>query len=385
VTVDPAAFSEALAAEGVEFFSGVPDSLLKELCAFIAANTDPDAHVIAANEGTALAICAGYHLATGQVGAVYLQNAGLGNLVNPLLSLADRSVYGIPMVVIVGWRGEPGTVDEPQHMQQGRVTPTLLDAMGYPHRVVRPDPGDATEDVAWAVGTARAESSPVFLLVSKDTFSPSPRSEDARPESSLARETAIEVLIEQIGTRATIVASTGMIGRELAEVRERRGEDPAVDFLSVGSMGHASSIALGIALARPDRRVICLDGDGAMLMHLGAVAVNGQTAPENFAHVVLNNGAHDSVGGQPTVGLDIDLGAIAKACGYHFLGTVTSRDELGEIGERLVESPGPVMAEVRVRRGARADLGRPKAAPVESKRRFMEALESTRPSPSKTG
>ena len=275
MTVDPAQLSAALASHGVEFYTGVPDSLLKDFCAYVADHAAPSSHVIAPNEGAALGIATGYHLATGRCAVVYLQNSGLGNLVNPLLSLADREVYAIPMVIIVGWRGEPGTSDEPQHMKQGRVTIPMIEAMDQPWKELSRDDAAAADDVAWAVDIAVSTSGPVFLLVGKGTFAKYTLADATRPEPELAREDAIDELIDGIGTDATIVATTGMIGRELAARREARGVEPGVDFLNVGAMGHATSIALGIALARPDRRVVCLDGDGAMLMHLGAVRGRG--------------------------------------------------------------------------------------------------------------
>jgi phosphonopyruvate decarboxylase len=374
VTVEPTRFCDALAAHGVSFFAGVPDSLLAPFCASLELRVPRSSHVIAANEGNALAIGAGHHLATGGCPGVYLQNSGLGNLVNPLLSLADPEVYGIPAVIIAGWRGEPGVPDEPQHRKQGAVTPALLEAMDYPYRVLRPTDDEANDDVGWAVATAKGRSAPAFLLVRKGTFASSVRLPSDDAPVALSREDAIDAIADAVGPGVAFVATTGMIGRELLEVRTRRGEDTSTDFLTVGSMGHASSIALGVALARPERRVVCLDGDGAMLMHLGAVAIAGRLAPANFAHVVLNNGAHDSVGGQPTVGFDVDLPGIAALCGYRTLGTATDAEQLRRFGPELRSAIGPVFLEARVRRGSRGDLGRPTATPEQSKRRFMTWL-----------
>lgn len=371
MTVDPDRFVTTLQQQGIPFVAGVPDSLLAGLSAAFAQRLSPSEHVIAANEGAALALCAGYHLATGRVAATYLQNAGLGNLVNPLLSLVDAEVYGIPVVVIVGWRGEPGRPDEPQHLKQGRVTIPLLDTMGYPHRVLGESDAEAAEDVAWAVATATRESTPTFLVVRKGTFGAAPA---APVDEGLAREDALEAVLDALDPDTLFVATTGMIGRELFELRERRGESHDRDFLTVGSMGHASAIALGVALGRPDRCVVCLDGDGAMLMHLGSVAVAGQVAPSSFAHVLVNNGAHDSVGGQPTVAFGVDLTAVARACGYRTLGTVRTRDEIGPAAAQLFDPPGPALLEIRVGRGARADLGRPTIDPADARAAFRAAL-----------
>ena len=372
--IDPARFLAAVANAGVEFVSGVPDSLLKQVCLHIEQALPNGTHVIAANEGGALALAAGHHLATGSVPLVYLQNSGLGNVVNPLLSLADPEVYALPIVLLIGWRGEPGVSDEPQHVKQGRVTPSLLDAMEVPYRVLADDEAAALAAASWAVATARQRSAPVALIVRKGAFGPAAAHErGAEPRSLLTRERAIEIVVGAIAADALVVATTGMIARELYEFRRRSGDDGRRDFLTVGSMGHASQIALGIACALPARRVVCLDGDGAVLMHMGGMATIGASAPHNYLHVVLNNGAHDSVGGQATVALSVSLPGVARACGYAaVMGPVEVEDELAEAVSALQAGSGPSFLEVRVAKGARPDLGRPKEAPRENKRRFVD-------------
>jgi phosphonopyruvate decarboxylase len=369
--LQPADVYGALERRGAAFFTGVPDSLLKELCAYISAHVPPERHVIAANEGAAVALAAGHHLATGEIGVVYLQNSGLGNAVNPLLSLADREVYAIPMVLVIGWRGEPSVRDEPQHVKQGRVTTAMLDAMEIPHRVFSERMPEAEADVQWAVELARGSSQPVALLVRKGTLLPF---EAAAPgDASLTRETAIELIVGALDPHDAVVATTGMTSRELHEIRVRRGE-PARDFLTVGSMGYASAIACAIARAQPGRQVFCLDGDGAFLMHMGSVAVQGQAGSANFKHVLLNNGRHDSVGGQPTVALDCDLTAVARACGYTTLEPVASAEEVPAAVTRLRETDGPALLEIRVGGAARPDLGRPPGTPRENKEAFIAFL-----------
>ena len=369
--LQPADVYGALESRGAVFFAGVPDSLLKELCAYISTHVAPEHHVIAASEGAAVALAAGHHLATGEVGVVYLQNSGFGNAVNPLLSLADQEVYSIPMILVIGWRGEPPVHDEPQHVKQGRVTVAMLDAMEIPHRVLAQRMPEAEADVEWAVNLARGSRQPVALLVRKGTFAPFavPALEEAR----LTREAAIELIVDALDPRDAIVATTGMTSRELHEIRVRRGE-PARDFLTVGSMGHASAIACAIARARPGRQVFCLDGDGAFLMHMGSIAVQGQIGSANFKHVLLNNGRHDSVGGQPTVALDCDLTAVARACGYRTLEPVSAADDVSAAVARLRESGGPALLEIRVGGAARQDLGRPSGTPRENKEAFTAFL-----------
>ena len=366
-------FHEWLVALGVDFYAGVPDSLLKPVCFYLADHAG-DKHVVAANEGAAVALACGYHLATGKVPLVYMQNSGQGNAVNPLLSLADPDVYSIPMLLLIGWRGEPGTKDEPQHVKQGKVTVGMLEAMGIPWRVLEPEPGAARRSVDELVAIAAAENRPVALLVRKGTFEPYKPKDQPSGDFEMTREEAIEAVAAQLGERDAIVSTTGHISRELYEYRARNGHGHQRDFLTVGAMGHASQIAMGIALAKPDRQVFCLDGDGAMLMHMGGAAIVGAAGVPNFKHVILNNGVHDSVGGMATAGLRVSFTDIAKACGYSEAWRIERSEDLAEKVAELRAMTGPAMLEIMVRKGARADLGRPKTSPIENKRAFTEFL-----------
>ena len=372
--LDPANVYAQLTDRGVGFYSGVPDSLLKDFCAYVTDNAPADSHVIAANEGSALGLAAGYHLATGGLALVYLQNSGVGNIVNPLLSLADSEVYSLPMVLMIGWRGEPGVHDEPQHVKQGRVMLGMLEAMEVPFRVLSEEPEKGAQDIAFATAAARERSCPVALFVRKGTFGPYKLRSGVEVDLPMSREEAIDRIVENLGPLDVVVSTTGMISRELFEIRRKRNDPAGCDFMTVGSMGHASSIALGIAMRQPDRQVLCLDGDGAMIMHLGAIAVHGQTAPPNFKHIVLNNGCHDSVGGQPTVGFRVKFGAIAEACGYRVLETTRDPDAVGAAVQLLRGTPGPALLEVLVRKGSRKDLGRPTTSPLDNKKAFMRGL-----------
>lgn len=368
-------FHEWLTACGVDFFAGVPDSLLKPFCFYLADHVGAK-HVITANEGGAVAVACGYHLATGKVPLVYLQNSGQGNTINPLLSLADRDVYSIPQVLLIGWRGEPGTADEPQHVKQGKVTVSLLEAMGIPWRHLPSEPDAASRCVNELVAIAAAESRPVALLVSKGTFEPYKAKSSPSPTDSfeMTREQAIEVVTASLGDTDAIVATTGHISRELYECRARAGDGHEREFLTVGSMGHASQIAMGIALAQPDRQVVCLDGDGAMLMHMGAAAIVGAAGVTNFKHIILNNGVHDSVGGMPSAGLQVSFTEIARACGYTDAWRIERREDVvGRIAQ-LRSVRGPAMLEILVQKGARSDLGRPETSPLENKRAFVRFL-----------
>jgi len=372
--IECAFFYELLQREGVGFFTGVPDSLLKELCAFVTDHAAAREHVIAANEGGAVALAAGYHLATGGLSLVYMQNSGQGHAMNPLLSLCDPAVYGIPMLLLVGWRGEPDRPDEPQHAAQGRVTQELFAAAGIPCSILPDEADGAAETVEAASAQALAECRPVALLVRKGTFAPYARGNRPEGPYRLSREEAIEAVTARLPADAAVVATTGMAARELFEYRERTGAGHQTDFLCIGGMGHASQIALGIALARPEREVFCLDGDGAALMHLGGVPMIGSCKAANYKHILLNNGVHDSVGAQPTAGFLVDFCAVAAAAGYEQAVRVETRSRLDEVLEGFISGPGPALLEIRLAPGARKDLGRPDIAPKQSKHELMDFL-----------
>ncbi|HEY8473025.1 MAG TPA: phosphonopyruvate decarboxylase [Natronosporangium sp.] len=373
--IDPARFLEVCREHGVSFFTGVPDSLLKQLNTQILGDLPAGQHVIAANEGAAVGIAIGHYLRTGQPAAVYLQNSGFGNLVNPLLSLADPDVYGIPMLVVIGWRGQPGVKDEPQHVKQGRVMTSLLDAMDLPWAVLPTEPAEADRCVATAIATAVERSSPYLLLVAKGSFGkPTTAAPAPVAPGSVSREDALVALVEAVGGDPVIVSTTGMLSRELFEYRVRTGGDGSRDFLTVGGMGHACSIALGIAMAESEREVWCFDGDGALLMHMGSLAVIADHAPANYFHVVFNNGVHDSVGGQPTSIDKVDVAAVARAAGYRYAASTDDPSQLGKEVAALRAHGGPSLLELRVRPGNRPDIGRPTRSPAESKRAFMAAL-----------
>jgi len=358
---------------GVTFYAGVPDSLLKDFCAYVTDHVDPRHHVITANEGGAIAMAMGHHLASGNVGVVYLQNSGLGNTINPLTSLADPAVYGIPMLLVIGWRGAPGIKDEPQHVQMGRVTIETLEAVGVAHTVLPMAPEQAAPAVKAAYDDARERSAPHALVVRKGTFSKYELKTQVDEPYAMTREQVIEALVQKLNADAVVVSTTGKPSRELFETRRAKSQ-PHRDLLVVGGMGHASQIALGAALEQPDRTVWCIDGDGAVLMHMGGLTTIGSLAPRNYKHLLINNAAHDSVGGQPTVGFQVDLCAIARACGYVHVARADDRAQLGRELEVLMATSGPVMLEVRIKRGARGDLGRPTMTPADLKAAFMAHL-----------
>ena len=371
--VSPKFFYDTLASFGIGFYAGVPDSLLKNLCAYITDHADAQHNIIAANEGGAMGLAAGHYLATGQIPVVYMQNSGEGNIINPLASLTDPDVYNIPVLLIIGWRGKPGVHDEPQHVKQGKVTTGLLNVMGIDYTVLSKEEDKAEAQIKKAVEFMQLTKQCYALVIEKDTFDAYTLQNVEKNDLSMSREEAIQTVAAALREKDCIVSTTGMISRELFEYRTSKEEGHERDFLTVGSMGHASQIALGIAMAKPDRKVWCFDGDGASIMHMGSMAIVANKAPQNYIHVVFNNGAHDSVGGQPTVGLKIDLPAIAKAVGYRSVYSVVSKDELKQQLTNLGEAP--VFLEVKVKKGNRKDLGRPTSTPIQNKEALMNFLK----------
>ncbi len=360
-----------------DFYTGVPDSQLKALCNYLMGTygIDPKHHIIAANEGNCVALAAGYHLATGKIPVVYMQNSGEGNIINPVASLLNDKVYGIPMVFIIGWRGEPGIPDEPQHIYQGSVTVKLLEDMGVPSFIIGKETTD--EEVEAIMNQYRAllnKGKDVAFLVRKGAISYDGKIKYEN-ENTMSREEIIRHIVIASGADP-IVSTTGKASRELFEIREARGQGHQYDFLTVGSMGHSSSIALGVAIHKPGTRVWCIDGDGSVLMHMGSMAVLGSNATPNMVHVVINNGAHETVGGMPTVASAVDLVAIAKACGYPNAVSVADFHALDEQLELAKSRSQLSFIEVKCSIGARDDLGRPTTSPLENKKNFMGYLDT---------
>ena len=371
--IRPEFFIEALREKDIDCFAGVPDSLLKNICAYITDHFDAAHNIIAANEGAAVGLAAGHYLATGQPACVYMQNSGEGNIINPLASLTDQEVYNIPVLLLIGWRGRPGVHDEPQHVKQGKITTGLLNVMGVNYEVLSKEEDKAAKQIEKAA-KALANKEVFALVIEKDTFEDYKLQNVEVNDLTMSREEAIQTVAAALGEKDCIVSTTGMISRELFEYREAMNQGHERDFLTVGSMGHASQIALGIALAQPYRRVWCFDGDGAAIMHMGSMAIVANKAPKNYVHVVFNNGAHDSVGGQPTVGLKIDLPAIAKAVGYKATYSVDSKAELECVLAKVNSFESPSLLEIKVKKGNRKDLGRPTTTPIQNKEALMNFL-----------
>lgn len=373
--ISPDFFVNTLKEHGIDFYAGVPDSLLKNICAYITDNLPAVQNIIAANEGGAMGIAAGYHLATGRIPVVYMQNSGEGNIINPLASLTDKEVYNIPVLLVIGWRGRPGVKDEPQHVKQGKVTTGLLNVMGINYAILPKNEAEAAKQIKIAVDYMKTTNECYALVIEKDTFDSYKLQSVEENGLTITREEAIQTVACNIEETACIVSTTGMISRELFEARTAWGQGHERDFLTVGSMGHASQIALGIALQKPERRVYCFDGDGASLMHMGNMAITASMNCKNYVHVIFNNGAHDSVGGQPTVGLKIDLCKVAKAVGYKTAYSVDTMEQLNTIIGKVKNDEGPVLLQVCVKKGNRNDLGRPTTTPIQNKVDLMKYLQ----------
>lgn len=379
--LSPESFIDFLNSKEIDFFTGIPDSLLQSFCIALYSRYKNGSknHIVAVNEGNAVALAAGHYLATGKTPLVYLQNSGLGNSVNPAISLTDPKVYGIPVLYVIGWRGEPGVHDEPQHIRQGEITCELLHVMGITYKIV--DQTTTIEHLKlWYDDEFKyllQEGKSVAFVVRKGSFE-APKGSFPPTPASMSREFVIQQITDSLTSNDYVISTTGKISRELFEYRKTKESPQAAhDFLTVGSMGHASSIALTISVNHPKKKIWCLDGDGALLMHMGSLALIGTMKPKNFIHVVLNNGSHESVGGMPTVATSIDLCDIAKACGYSY--TLQIRD-IDQLKSSLLDLKsgfnGPVFIEIFVSSGSRSDLIRPDTSPSHNKEQFMNALKS---------
>ena len=374
MAVSPLDFYTALVRRNIDFFTGVPDSLLKDFCLCIDENVSKENHIIAANEGNAIATAAGYHLGTGKLPLVYMQNSGLGNALNPLLSLCDREIYSIPMILLVGWRGEPGVPDAIQHVKDGRIQLDLLDVVEIPYEIVSGDQTDIQEKVHGGIEKASKESQPFVFLVKKGSFATYETKPAAGDAGRMLREEALQIILERLEGNSVIVSTTGKTSREVFEIRDRKGQSHSSDFLTVGSMGHCSSIALGVAIARSERDVVCIDGDGALIMHLGSLATIGKAGPKNFKHILINNRVHESVGSQPTAVDSMNVPELVRSTGYEHVYSVEGKDELVALFDEFSQQEGPSFLEVKVRPGSREDLGRPAIPPTDNKKAFQEFL-----------
>lgn len=358
-----------------DFYTGVPDSQLKAFCNYLIATYGIDGkhHIIAANEGNAVGLAAGYHLATGKTPVVYMQNSGEGNIINPVTSLMNDKVYGIPCIFVIGWRGEPGVHDEPQHIYQGEITCKLLEDMDISYMIIDKETTDADVEAKMIeFNKILNTGKQVSFVVKKGTFE-FDRKVKYENKNTMLREETIRHIVNVTG-EDPIVSTTGKASRELFEIREANGQNHGYDFLTVGSMGHASSIALEIALQKPEKKIWIIDGDGAVLMHMGSMAVLAANKPKNIVHIIINNSAHETVGGQPTAMANVDIVKVAEGCGYPNAVSVDSFEKLDVELNKAKKRNELTLIEVKCALGARDDLGRPTTTAKQNKEMFMEHL-----------
>jgi len=374
--MNPQLLFYALQAAGINFFCGVPDSILSSFCDYLVDKLDDEHHIIAANEGGAIALGIGHYLATGQIAGIYMQNSGLGNAINPLLSLASNYVYSVPLLLIIGWRGELEGQDEPQHTHQGKVMLDMLKVMNIHYFILGDKEFNNKELINESVQLARNQKSPVALILRKNILNKT-ESEGKRflPNAnlSLTREDALSCIINSISNNDVIIASTGMISREVFEIIKESGHiQHKNSFLTIGGMGHTSQIALAISLARQDKNVYCLDGDGSMIMHMGSLSIAAQVSKNNFKYLLINNGMHQSVGGQPTVGFKINMCQIARSFGFDFTKTAVTKKQIKDTMNKMKKHK--FFLEIQVNSDYRKNLSRPSILPYDSKKDFMEFL-----------
>jgi len=374
--IKPSEFFNILIDNGVDFFTGVPDSLLKDICLYIDNNVSNNEHIIAANEGSAIALAAGYYLGKkSSLPLVYMQNSGFGNAINPLLSLCDPEVYSIPMLVMIGWRGFPGVKDEPQHKKQGKVQLDLMKSMDFKYEILSNEIEEYNNKILNLINYAKENNRPAFLLIKKGTFGKVLGKNNKLYQEEMTRQDALEIILDIVGSNSPIISTTGKTSREIFEIRKKNNQPHDQDFLTVGSMGHCSSIALGISVAQPNTKVICIDGDGSMLMHLGSLTSIASLNPKNLLHILMNNKVHESVGGQETAAKNIDLSSIVSSLGTINTSKAINRIELKDELTALINVDGPSFLEVVIKPGSRKDLGRPDIKPIDIKEKFIRFLD----------
>ena len=373
--IKPIDFFSKLKKVGINFFTGVPDSLLKELCFCIDDKVKKNNHIIAANEGNAISIAAGYHLSTGKIPLVYMQNSGFGNAINPLLSLCDKTVYSIPILILVGWRGEPGFKDEPQHKKQGLIQKNLLKAMRIPFGIITRNEKNYNLKIKKALKKIKKKQSPYVLLIKDKVFDKYKKyKKNNKGAGSIIREKALEIILKKISKDSVIISTTGKTSRELFDLRKKGKQNLSKDFLGVGSMGHCSSIALGVATGNSRKKIFCIDGDGSLLMHFGSLATIKSLNPKNLKYILMNNETHESVGGQKTAAKYLNISKIIKAMNYPNVYSVKTSKQLKRKLNVFIKSKGPSFLEIKIKTQSRKDLGRPTISPLQGKKNFMNFL-----------
>jgi len=372
MSINPLSFYNHLKSNDINFFCGVPDSLLKQFCLCLDDKVDKKNHIITPNEGHAIALAAGFYLGTRQIPLVYMQNSGIGNAINPLLSLCDPDVYGIPMIILIGWRGEPGVKDEPQHVKQGKIQLELTSALDISFDIITKNENNFENKIKNGVEVAIMNRKPYIFYIKKEVFSTYKNNHREINNKLMSREEALRVILSQLPNDVIIISTTGKTSREIFEIRVINKDNHSHDFLTVGSMGHCSSIALGLAISNPEKKIVCIDGDGSFLMHMGIIATIGDIAPANFYHILINNFVHESVGGQETSIQSINIKMLIESSNYENFSSVNDLSSLKEVLSTFTIDKGPNFLEIVIKPGSRNNLGRPTITPLENKKLFMK-------------
>lgn len=338
----------------INFFTGVPDSVLKNLTYKFKKN-----HISVNNEGTAVSLAAGYYLATGKLPCVYMQNSGLGNAINPLISITNKNIYSIPSILIIGWRGSPNSKDEPQHQVMGKKTKQILKLLGIKYFVARNKKD--LEKFEKMIEYSRSKLTSIACLIERSSI----KNKKSKTQKKIInkykvyRYNFIKELVDLIKIKSNVISSTGFISRELDHILSKKKYLNIKPFYMVGGMGHSASLTLGVSL-KSKKQNICLDGDGALLMHLGSLGIVKKYGKKNFKYILLRNDTHESVGCQPTNSTHINYKILSKSFGFRKYLLITKELDFKNVVKKLINSPGPSFLEVRIKNGSISNLGRPK-------------------------
>ena len=349
------------------FYTGVPDSVLKEL-SFALRNKGTKNHIIATNEGSAVSLGIGNYLSTKKVPCIYMQNSGLSNALNPLISIAHEKVYSIPLILIIGWRGSPKIKDEPQHNVKGQITESLLKLLNINYTIIRTIADLKKFDKQ--IKSAKKKNSIVACLIEQGTLEKTKQINKKKDFYKLDKELFLKTLLESLEKNTKIISSTGYNSRELMFLRNKYKIQNSRDFYMVGGMGHSSSVALGYSLSTK-KKTICVDGDGSLLMHLGSIKTVGTFAKNNFKYILLNNNSHDSVGGQNTYADDINFKNLSKSLGFKKFYLIKNDRNLKKNIQKFLKDKNLCFLEVKVSNSKIKNLPRPTNL-IKIKKLFMK-------------
>ena len=351
----------------INFFTGIPDSILIELSRFLQ-NKNKRKHIRATSEGSAISIGIGHYLSTKQVPCIYMQNSGLSNALNPLISITSKKVYNIPLVLIIGWRGSPRVKDEPQHNVKGKITESILKLLNIKYTIVRS--GNDLSQFNKIVKNAKKNNNIAACLIEQGTIKKIKKTYNKKNFYKLNKELFLKTLLETLEKNSKVISSTGYNSRELMYLRNKYKLINTKDFYMVGGMGHTASVALGYSLSTK-KKTICIDGDGSFLMHLGSIKTAGTFANNNFKYILLNNNSHDSVGGQNTYANNIDFEKLSKSLGFKKFYKIKNNKNLKQNIKRFLKGNNLNFLEVKITNSKIKNLPRPNDL-IKIKNLFMK-------------